>query len=232
MKKRITLLLVVLSSVAFAQDYLVEEKYNPESYSRNPFSGNAENPNHRGIYGWGLYDHAGAESPTTNRWGSNHFNIRYQYNQKLFLGTFLVFGTGYNWNSFNLLKSETSFYNDSTEYDKRKFRFQNITSHLGLRFQTNENPDESFFLQVNGYWDILTHTAFNGWLEDENGVKIRNRKTKLNDTKINTFGLELRTGYAPFALFARYRLSDIFDNSVIDLPLFNFGIDIEIPSGD
>ena len=36
--------------------------------------------------------------------GSNFFNIRYQYNQKLVLGSFIDFGMGYNWDGFNLQK--------------------------------------------------------------------------------------------------------------------------------
>lgn len=232
MKKIVTIILLFTAFSLSAQDYLVEESYEPKNYSRNPFSGYSSNPNHRGIYGWGIYDNTASNDGGEDFWGSNFFYLKYQYNQPLFLGTFAVFGTGYNWSSFKYNPPNNKLYGDSISYDKSKFRFQNISSHIGLRFQTKKDPDESYFLQINAYWDILTHSAYVGWLKNDEDVKIRNKKFNLNDAKIHSFGVEIRTGYAPLVLIGRYRLTNHITNNNVELTPLSIGLDIEIPWGD
>ena len=88
-------MLVLLSLKLSAQDYIVKERFEPSTYSDSPLG--FENVNHRVVYGWGTNNNWGEDKKLVKLKGSNFFNIRYQYNQKLVLGSFIDFGVGYNW---------------------------------------------------------------------------------------------------------------------------------------
>ena len=220
-------MLVLLSIKLSAQDYIVKEKFEPSTYSDSPFG--LENANHRMIYSWGLNNNLGEDKNLVKLKGSNFFNIRYQYNQKLVLGSFIDFGIGYNWDGFNLHKDTLTLFRDSLFRSKRKMRFQNISGHVGFKFQTNEDPYDSYFLQFNIYGDYLTRSFYIVW--DEIGdVKQKIRQSKLDFINKYNYGFEIRVGYSNYVLFARYRASDYVntDNVVGYLPKISFGFEIEV----
>ena len=220
-------MLVLLSIKLSAQDYIVKEIFEPSTYSDSPFG--FENVNHRMIYGWGTNNNWGEDKKLLKLKGSNFFNIRYQYNQKLVLGSFIDFGMGYNWDGFNLQKDTLTLFRDSLFHSKRKMRFQNISGHVGFKFQSTENPNDSYFLQFNIYGAYLTSSSYIVW--DKIGeVKQKIRQSKLDFLKKSNYGFELRAGYSNWALYAKYRFSDYVntDNVVGYLPKISFGFEIEV----
>ena len=144
MKAKI-LFLLVLPIFSMGQDYVVDEIFEPDNYS----GGFAEvSPNNRIIYSWGLnIDHT--ELNLIKETGSNYFDFRYQYNIPVLKTVYFTLGFGSNWNVFNMNNDSNLLYIDSLFHEKRKLRFQNITSVVGLRFQAKKHPNESWCLEVN-----------------------------------------------------------------------------------
>lgn len=228
--KRITLFIALLITFfSKAQDYVVEEKFTPKTYG-NLFA--EFNPNNRSIVSWGRsYDSNSDEFLIPK--GSNYFDARYQYNQKLFLGCSFVSGFGYNWDALRLNNDSATLYNDSIFHDKRKLRFQNITTNLGLRFQTSSHPDEGFFFQATMYNDFLVHSASVTWDEIEDS-ELKTRLKGLDYVNKHSMGVELRLGYMAFAMFSRYSFKDIVKNSdgYQGIPRLTFGVQIEVAASE
>ena len=211
---------------SFAQDYVVDEIFEPNNYSSR-FS--QISSNHRLIYSWGLNVND-TKSNIIKEKGSNFFDLRYQKNVKILDKVFLTLGLGYNWNSYNLVDDINSFYIDSIFYDKRKFRFQNILSAVGLRFQSSASPDNFWFVEVDFFNDFLTKSTFLNWIEISN-MNYKTKISKLNFIKNYQFGMEIRCGYKNISLFSRYRHSKIINDLLIgnELPNLTIGLQFDIP---
>jgi len=224
------LFLLIIPIFCMGQDYVVDEIFEPKDYS-NGF--NEVSPNNRVLYSWGLNIN-NSESNQISETGSNYFDVRYQYNIPLLKKLFITIGCGYNWNAFNLKNSINSFYVDSLFHEKIKLRFQNITSVIGVRFQNNKYDNVSWFLEVNFLNDYLIKSNYLTWGELD-GMKYKNKFSKLSFVNQYQNGLEIRLGYKNISLFSRYRLSTLLkgSNEEIDMPNLTFGLQVDIPaSGD
>ena len=229
MKAKI-LFLLILPIFCMGQDYVVDEIFEPDNYS----GGFVEvSPNNRIIYSWGLNVN-NIEPNIIKSIGSNYFDFRYQYNIPIVNKVYLTFGFGSNWNVFNLENDSNSLYIDSLFHEKRKLRFQNITSTVGLRFQAKKYPNDSWYLEVNFSNEYLVKSTYLTWGEVD-GMKYKNKFSKLNFVDKYQYGLEIRGGYKNISLFSRYRFSNLINHSSmgVDLPNLTFGLQIDIPaSGD
>lgn len=228
MRKIVIIGLVLFSMIGRAQDYVVSEIFTPEDYSGMSFEINANN---RFIYSWGRnYNDSESESFIKPK-GSNYFDFRYQYNQKLFLGCYMVFGVGYSWDGYKFKNDSSTLYVDSVFHDKRKMRFQNLTTNLGLRFQSHSKPDESWFVETSFFNDFLMHSAYLTWDEIDD-MDHKAKLTKLDFVNKYRYGLEFRFGYGNMAVISRYKMSDIIkvNNEYSNLPKLTFGIQVDIPS--
>lgn len=229
MKAKI-LFLLVLPIFSMGQDYVVDEIFEPDNYS----GGFAEvSPNNRIIYSWGL-NIDNTELNLIKETGSNYFDFRYQYNIPVFKTVYFTLGFGSNWNVFNLNNDSNLLYIDSLFHEKRKLRFQNITSVVGLRFQAKKHPNESWCLEVNFLNEYLVRSNYLTWGELD-GMRYKNKFSKLNFVEKYQYGLEVRSGYKNISLFSRYRFSSLINRSLgcVDLPNLTFGLQLDIPaSGD
>ena len=229
MKAKI-LLFLVIPIFSMGQDYVVSEIFEPDNYS----SGFAEvSPNNRFIYSYGL-NVDNSELNLIKEMGSNYFDARYQYNTPVLKKVYFTVGFGFNWNVFNLNNDSNLLYIDSLFHEKRKLRFQNITSVVGLRFQAKEYPNESWYLEVNFLNEYLVRSNYLTW-GNLDGMEYKNKFSKLNFVKKYQFGFEFRSGYKNISLFSRYRLSSLVNGSLggVDLPSLTFGLQLDIPaSGD
>lgn len=229
MKAKI-LFLLVLPIFSMGQDYVVDEIFEPDNYS----GGFAEvSSNNRIIYSWGL-NIDNTELNLIKETGSNYFDFRYQYNIPVLKTVYFTLGFGSNWNVFNLNNDSNLLYIDSLFHEKRKLRFQNITSVVGLRFQAKKHPNESWCLEVNFLNEYLVRSNYLTWGELD-GMRYKNKFSKLNFVEKYQYGLEVRSGYKNISLFSRYRFSSLINRSLggVDLPNLTFGLQLDIPaSGD
>ncbi len=229
MKAKI-LFLLILPVFSIAQDYVVDETFEPNDYSGR-FG--EMSPNNRIIYSWGMNIN-NTESKLIKEVGSNYFDFRYQYNMPIVKKIYFTLGFGYNWNVFNLGNDSNSLYIDSLFHEKRKLRFQNITSNVGLRFQTKKSPNDSWYLEFNFSNEYLVRSNYVTWGELD-GMKYKNKLSKLTAVDKYQYGFEIRSGFKNISLFSRYRLSNLISRSIsdVDLPNLTFGLQIDIPaSGD
>ncbi|MBK21092.1 MAG: hypothetical protein CMP63_02070 [Flavobacteriales bacterium] len=228
---RVEILFLILFPIfSMGQDYVVDEIFEPDDYS----GGFAEvSSNNRFIYSWGLNVN-NSELNLIKVSGSNYFDFRYQYNLPILKKVYFTSGIGLSWNIFNLNNDSNSFYIDSLFHQKRKLRFQNITSVIGLRFQGKKYPNESWCLEVNFSNEYLIRSNYITWGELD-GMKYKNKFSKLNFVDKYQYGFEIRGGYKNISLFSRYRLSNLINRSMfdLDLPNLTFGLQLDIPaSGD
>lgn len=223
MKNILIIVMVTLGLSSKGQDYVVEEYFSPEDF------GSEADLNHRLIYSWGVNVND-FDADVINTKGSNYFDLRYQYNQHLFKGAYLITGFGYNWNGFKLTNDSNTLYTDSLFRDRRKFRFQNISSNIGFRLQTHKSPDESLFFEASIYGNVLTRSAYVTWEEVE-GMPQKIRQTKLSYINKLNYGAEFKLGFNNLVGFARYRISSIINESALGsaLPKLTVGLQIDIP---
>lgn len=224
MKKFLTILITILSVTIYAQDYVVDESFTPENY------GSESNPYNRLLYSWGMNFNE-LDLKEIKPQGSNYFDMRYQYNLKLYKGVYFVSGFGYSWNAFNLLNENQSLYSDSIYHKKRKFRFQYITSNIGLRLQSHESPDESIYLEASIYGEALMRSVYVTW-DEIDGMNHKAKLSKLDFINKYNYGGEIRIGFKNLSIFSKYRSSPLINNTLIgnELPRLTIGIQLDIPS--
>lgn len=225
MRKLFTLAFLILGYLGAAQDYLVDERFHPSNYKPDV---KIEIKNHRSINSWALNTSAFDEDELINTWGSNYFAFKYQYDKPLFLGVHWNIGFGYNWDNYKLKQRSDMLLHDSIFHDKTKLRIQNVSFHSGFRFQTHKNFKKALYLQLNGYANVTTYTKMINW--DEVGeMKLKNETRSLSYVTPYHYGVETRVGYGMVSFYARYRLSNIFEeeSNYRELPRLAIGIELE-----
>ncbi|MBL57633.1 MAG: hypothetical protein CMP61_10615 [Flavobacteriales bacterium] len=212
----------IQSSVA--QDYVVEERFDPLEYGYDSI-----NLNFRAIAGWGITTNTPFQDEF-HQWGSNFFDFRYQYNFKLYKACRFALGAGYNFESYKLKSDSSTLYIDSVFHEKRKLRFQNITTNVGILFQFNEQNDFPTFFQFGAYYDLGVRSSYVTWDEIDD-MKFKSRVVNLPFIQNMNYGLECRVGYGQLAAYIRYRYSNRIISNPNDqsLPRITIGIQMDVP---
>lgn len=226
MKNLTIIIFVFFVQYLFAQDYVVEERFDPENYAGDSI----RFTDFSFITGWGNFINNDLSNEYIEPFGSNFFEFRYQYYLRFFKGCKFVIGSGYNFEAFKLKDDSSTLYLDSVFHEKRKLRFQNITTNLGLKFYAKKNNRTSSFLQLGVYYDFGTRSSYITW-DEVNDMKFKSRIAKLKFINPNNYGVEIRLGYSQMSGFFRYRLTNRIKDIVGYgfLPLINFGIQIDVP---
>lgn len=226
MRKSFLLFFVFFGHYLFAQDYVVEEKFDPDNYANDSTSFE----NFSLIARWGNFVTNNAHGELIEPIGSNYVEFKYQYYFEFFKGCKLAIGSGYSLEAFKLKNDSSTLFLDSLFHLKRKFRFHNISTNFGINFYSNKEQSISSFLQFGVYYDLGFRSSYITW-DEVNEMKLRSRATKLPFINPYNYGFEVRLGYGRIAGFLRYRLTDkIKDGFGYRLiPIFNFGIELEAP---
>ena len=226
MKNSFVFILVFFGHYLFAQDYVVDEKFDPDNYSNDT----TYFENFSLIVGWGSFINENSLGELIEPQGSNYFEFKYQYYIKFFKGCKIAIGSGYNLEAFQLKNDSSTLYLDSVFHQKRKFRFQNITTNVGIKLYSNKKQSISTFVQMGVYYEFGIRSAY--ITRDEvSEMSLRSRIIRLPFVNLYNYGLEVRLGYGRIAGFLRYRLTNkIKDSSGYSLlPAVNFGIQLDAP---
>lgn len=228
MKQFILLFSFLVGNLVFAQDYLIKERFDPDNFSDVKIDTTSSNY-HRLKSSWGLNTNLNEDDELISVWGSNLFSISYAYDRPLFKGFHWNFGIGYNWDNYRFKSRDDMMLHDSIGHDKVKFRIQYASFNTGFRLQTSEDYSTSFYLEVNGYFNVKTFTKYTTWDKLES-MKIVHSASRLSYVNPYNYGFEAKIGYGSISFYSRYRLSNIFDSEsgYRELPRLALGITLEV----
>ena len=226
MKHLLLVFILLVGNLIIAQDHIVDERFDPLDYQpSNPITSS----NSRLISSWGLNTNLFEDDELINVWGSNAFTLSYKYDVHLFEGIHWNVGIGYNWDNYNLKIGNYMLLHDSISHDKAKLGVQNVVFKTAIRFQSSKDLKKAFYLEVGSYINVKTFAKYTTW-DEVAEMKLKNEATSLNYVTPFYYGVEAKLGYGVLSLYAKYRLSDIFESTVNykELPILSIGVVIEV----
>jgi len=227
MKRIFTSLLVLLSLCAFSQEILL--KQNVQADSIRPTRGpNLRNYLH-GYIGFGFPLHTNEVLNYTKPGTSIDFDFGLRYKRRI--TNYLAAGLdlGITTAAFKLKQKSPKTVPDTVINDKEKIQISSLVSSGYVRINVGRRGN-----YIGNYLDL---GAYYGWNfqkkhkttnENEAGEKVRESTTKLKYVENFSYGLITRIGINRYALFASYRLSDIFISSyeIPELPRLIVGVEV------
>jgi len=227
MKKILFIVLLFVSTHAFAQEILLEQ--NVKADSIRPSRGqNLKNFTHFYI-GFGFPMHTN-EDVTYTKFGSSisfDFGIRYKRKLTSFLASGFDLGIGVS--TYNLSQDVPKTVPDSVSNDKEKFRISTLSPSVYLRFNVGRRGNYvGNFLDLGAYgsWNMRKlHFTIN---KNEFDEKVRVETTRLGYMENLSYGFLARTGSNRYVVTAKYRMSDIFKSSyaIPELPRLTIGVEV------
>lgn len=215
--------LIILISEAKAQEYIMNIDVGQDTVA--PRFGNKRKLNSAFYIGLGLI--AGKSEnkcPSEINYGRS-YSFRYGYWRRYKISKFYSIGGSfeYFYEEYNLKKN---LFTDSSSNYKLKFSKQ-ISNNAGFAlFNRFHFSEDYIFIDLGGYitYDlypkiVTKETSKSSGFENKKSIYI---KPKM----INTFnyGLEAKLSFDFLSIYARYRISEMYNNNQGDLPKYNFGI--------
>jgi len=208
MKKIIfAILCFAFSSNLFSQDILLEETVNDSLKTSNNLKGNSF-----GAFfslGFPFGEGAGVNGQI-KQWNSPIFNFNIYYSNR--------FSNYFGYAAY-LRYTNESYRIDQNIYDEEKVVTNSFGAALGFRIYGGKRKHAKKYLELGGYADFVTgsrvhridKTLFTGVLNADK-VEIIQHKPSI----INTFnyGPLCKIGFENFAVYGKYRLTDLFETNV------------------
>lgn len=227
MRKIFTILFLSLSLSAFSQEILLQQDVKADS--TRPTRG----PNLRnftqGYIGFGFPVYTNEALNYTKPGSSIDFNFGLRYKRRItnYLATGLDMGI--TTAAFKLQQKSPKTVPDTVINDKEKIQISSLVSSGYVRINVGRRGN-----YIGNYLDL---GAYGGWNfqkkhkttnKNEAGEKVRESTTKLKYVENFSYGLITRIGINRYALFASYRLSDIFKSSyeIPELPRLIVGVEL------
>jgi hypothetical protein len=144
-----------------------------------------------------------------------------------------TFAVGYdlslNWASYRIKNGDDKSIPDSAKHDKEKFKVNSLTPALYLRINAGRRGNKiGNYLDLGGYGSWNWKKAYKTIDELDNDEVKRVTFSKLHYMESFSYGVLARVGVNRYAITARYRLSNLFKDTVdyAELPRLSLGVEI------
>ncbi|MFT6715787.1 MAG: hypothetical protein ACJA0Q_000416 [Saprospiraceae bacterium] len=227
--KKILLFVAIFVSIqqAYTQNYIVSEEYDPDT----TYGDRASQIAKLVTVQWGLNTSFLDEDSNTKLWGSNHFSAKLNTEWKIKGSVYNVLQFGWDWNTFKLKNNNDVLLGDSSFYGKRKLRADYVTVQYSIvKYKTDDYDVNGNYLQLGICGGYKVYSAYYIW-DELNGVKIKNRASKLPFVNKYKLDLSITYGSDEMLIFARYRLTELFtrsDTGYTNVGSFTIGIGIHM----
>lgn len=228
-KLSITIIALLISVVTFAQDTIFEHDVKGfEEISK------VRGPNRQHFYqtymGYGFIlgesDGIGSE---VKQGASGSFDFGMRYKLKVCNHYAIGYQINYNTDAYVIKQNDSKTFADTIQNDKERFATQNLGIGVYNRFNFGRRGDYiGNFLDIGAYADWRFSARHFVKKKLSNGNIERITVSKLNYLNDGNYGAYAQIGYNRYVLYAKYRLSDMFNNSVqySELPRLTVGFQI------
>lgn len=236
--KAISLKILFLLSYLFMMNSSVAQTVLIKNKVPNDFSNldNDKGPNRKkysySSFGLGkIINTSIQDSVLSVKWNALRVSFGYtgKYQANNYLG--LLLGVDFSMESYALKKidsSNTISYHSSI--NKARYVFYKISTDLAVQFNLKPNRGNQLgtYFALGGYVDYSLARRFVTKSTFDNGydVKQKNVVKKPSFTTPFQYGLLIKYGKHNWAFFARYRMSNAFNNGQIELPRLVVGVEL------
>ncbi|MCF8296909.1 MAG: hypothetical protein K9J13_05120 [Saprospiraceae bacterium] len=227
-KLSITIIALLITVLSFAQDTIFKQDVSSTCKISN------RGPNRQNFYhfymGYGFIlgeaDGAGSE---INQGSSGSFDMGVRYKLKICNHYAIGYQINYNTDTYVIKQNGSKTFTDTIQHDKERFATQNLGIGVYNRFNFGRRGNYvGNFLDIGAYADWRFSAQH--FMKDElpNGNIVRTSVNGLNFMNDGNYGAYAQIGYNRYVLYAKYRLSDMFNNSVqySELPRLTVGFQI------
>jgi hypothetical protein len=241
MKKIIYLTVMLTFCIGInGQTLLMQEKVSPDDFKKPSKGPNYRNFSHLYL-SFGLYFPENAEFEVPTKMGSStRFEIGWRY--KLKITNWLAMGTGLNYANtiYDLKQITNKIIPNNIGHMKEKFRLNSIGSELYLRLNYGRRGNIiGRYIDIGAYasWIYLLKHMYLDKPDIQNNYRANSQRvilTGLDYFEPFKYGLKARLGSNRYAVFATYRLNELFTSSYRSevggyyLPKLNIGLELGI----
>ena len=230
MKKLVSLFLITSCVSLFAQDIKLQQDVTENKIS-------TEGPNrknyHHSYMGYGVCAGKASDSLKT-KFGSGNFVFGYRYKRRFCQAYAIGYDVNYNANFFRIVQDSMKMFPNNVLHKKEKLIQNNVALVIYNRFNFGRRGDYiGHFLDLGAYAEWNFRSVYQTYDEYAvaNSVGASNtRQIHSGLTYLNPFnyGFTARIGASKYALYANYRMSDIFKISYIfpELPRLIIGLQL------
>ncbi len=233
---------VLALGAAQAQTVVLQQDVNQDTIQSN-WGPNKKHYKHF-YFGYGLG--IGTENRTWNGtdvkdikygFGTNTLMVGWRYKLRLAEHYAIGLDVNYNRQAYRFKQTDHKVFPMPGKYDKERLALHNFALEFYNRINFGRRGNHlGTFVDLGAYgeWNFNNSLLIEG--DFGPGInRAKSYKTKLKDLNyVNdlNYGLSLRAGYDRFAIFGKYRLSDMFDDKKTgnypELPRLHVGLQIRI----
>jgi hypothetical protein len=235
MKYLFTFGFIILFSFSYAQETVLEEY--PLSETASTWGPGRENYVH--LYaGYGMFaDQAAGSAVQIHQLKSTEYRFGYRYKRRILKFWELGFDLSFANNSYSIVQDTLKRLPDNITHNKQRISLSTFNFEVFERMVFGKRGDiMGTYLDFGVYGSILAGSQIKSLdkYNESDPFYAKKRITmdkKLEFTELYNYGVSVRLGRNKTALFAKYRLTDIFKSSytsLTELPRITVGIEFEL----
>ncbi len=225
MNKVILIILLAFAVNAFSQEVLLSE--NVQADSIRPTRGPNLKHFTQGYIGIGFPVYTNEAVTYTKVMASTDFNFGIRYKHRVTNTFAMGLDLGMHLAAFKLKQDEPAILPESENYDREKFQINTLSGSAYVRINAGRRGNYiGNYLDLGAYggWNMIK--KYKGTYKNEADEKVKLITSRLNYVEDFSYGGLARLGVNRYALTAQYRLSDIFNNEIPELPRLVVGIEV------